>query len=51
MTYLKEEMDALSELKVLSVLVHMFLLWSPDCYTAEQRVETDVTELSIQHNL
>lgn len=51
MIYLKQEMDVVSELKVLSVLGHMFLFWSPDCYTAEQRVETDVTELSIQHNL
>lgn len=51
MIYLKEEMDALSELKALSVLGHMFLLWSPACYIAEQRIEAGLTELHIQHNL
>lgn len=44
-------MDALSELKALSVLGHMFLLWSPACYFAEQRIKAGLTELHIQHNL
>lgn len=44
-------MDALSELKALSVLGHMFLLWSPACYSAEQRIIAGLMEFHIQHNL
>lgn len=44
-------MDALSELKALSVLGHMFLLWSPACYSSEQMIDAGLTELHIQHNL
>lgn len=38
-------MDALSELKALSVFVHMFLLWSPACYI---RMKAGLTELHKQ---
>lgn len=51
MIYLKEEMDTLSELKAVSVLGHMFLLWSPACYTDEQRTMAGLTELRVQHSL